>query len=306
MNIKFLIYPILTLSLSFMAASCSSDDDKDEPGSGEAVDMPIPSSVVEGVRVAGDGATKINYNSDGSIKNAEYNGTIYDFEYEGSRAAASTGRKLVRIVARGFGDNDGESWQATNFKFNTDGFIASYLEKEEEKYGSNEWYKQTINVTISYNGDNRISSMNLSGTWEEMYDGEHDSGKAAATIKYSYKGGALESAVWNESDESNSYTYDYTQSHTNTYNIVTPQLGYGMGFYSPIAYVFATAGYLGNASSVLPDKVTHHLIDHEDPENSSSESYGISYTFNDKNRITSIISSVNGISYTTGMTYFEQ
>lgn len=53
MKTKFLIYPVLTITLGFMAAACSSDsdNDNDEPETGTPVDMPIPSTVVDGVRV---------------------------------------------------------------------------------------------------------------------------------------------------------------------------------------------------------------------------------------------------------------
>ncbi|MCM1077682.1 MAG: hypothetical protein NC411_10030 [Bacteroides sp.] len=308
MRNKLFVYPLLVAAFGMTFVACSSDDDDDNNGNTPAVDMPLPSSIVDGVRITnvGDNA-KINYNADGSIKDATIDGITYDFEYETSRAAMTTGRKLARIVSR-YSDDEGysDSWQATNFMFNTDGFIVSYLEKHEEKYDSS-WEKTTFNVTVDYNLHGRITSMHVYGDYEGYDEGEgHYSDKGSGTVKYNYVGGSLESSVIEESDTKSTYEFEYYLAHANTYNITTPQLAAGMANYSKIAYVFALTGYLGNASSLLPTKVSYIYVDKEEPENSSTSSYDISYKFNDKNRVTSILSNANGYSYTTSMTYIEQ
>lgn len=306
MKTKFLVYPALTIALGFMAAACSSDsdNDNDEPEIGTPVDMPIPSSIVDGVRVADAGNVKISYNTDGSIKDAELDGTVYEFEYEGSRASM-TGRKLARIVTKYSDYNSSDSWQATNFQFNTDGFIVSYLEINKTT-DEDFWEKTTLHVTVDYNAHGRISSMNVHGDYEGVDEDGHYKDRASGSVKYTYTGGSLESSVISDSESTSRYTYEYNLAHSNTYNVVTPQLAMGMAHYSPIAYVFAAAGYLGNASSQLPTKLTYSYIDHEEPEYSSSDNYNISYRFNDHNRITAITSEANGIPHSISMTYIEQ
>ncbi len=305
MNKKFLIYPILTVALGFSAVSCSSDDDdNDGPSSGTPVDMPIPSSVVDGVRVSDiQGSASISYNADGSIKDATYNGTTYKFEYEGSRAAASTGRKLVRIVAvDNTYEDEGhyEKWEATNFKFNSDGFIVAYYETSEEGRRGHWWEKISLDISVDYNNAGRISTMSIAGTYEGYDEDEGKyKGKDKAKVKYTYSGDNLISSVVDDPEGSISYTFDYSAAPDNAYNIVTPHLGAGMAMYSPIPYIFATAGYLGNASAQLPTKLTYKYIDKEDPEYNETDVYNITYSLDANNRINSISPSNSGGGYST-------
>ncbi len=302
MKTKFL-FPVVALCMGLTAVSCS-DDNKDNPDepTGEAVDLPIPSSVVDGVRVTEiQGTLSVDYNADGSINTATVGGQTYRFEYADSRAA-STGRKLARIVAKDSGDGYSDSWQATNFRFNKDGFIVGYLEINEENYETFS-EKTTLNVTVDYNSAGRITSMNISGTNSGVDEDGKYSYPVKGTIKYQYNGGALVSSTLQSPDASNTFTFDYNHPHTNTYNITTPQLAICMANYSPIAYVFAITGYMGNTSTELPTKLTQRYVDDGESE---TESWDISYTFNDHNAITSITSNIYGSAYTSSITYINQ
>lgn len=305
MKTKFL-FPVVALCMGLTAVSCS-DDNKDNPDepTGEAVDLPIPSSVVDGVRVTEiQGTLSVDYNADGSINTATVGGQTFQFEYADSRAA-STGRKLARIVAKDSGDGYSDSWQATNFRFNKDGFIVGYLEINEENYETFS-EKTTLNVTVDYNSAGRITSMNISGTNSGVDEDGKYSYPVKGTIKYQYNGGALVSSTLQSPQASNTFTFDYAHPHTNTYNITTPQLAICMANYSPIAYVFAVTGYMGNASTELPTKLTQKYVDFEDADESETESWDISYTFNDRNAITSITSNILGSAYTSSITYINQ
>lgn len=304
----------MVLAMTCTMSSCS-DDDKDEPQlpaeeetnlSGTAIS--IPASVVDGVRVKDNGSgLAITYNADGTIDNANLYGTTYRFEYADSREATPTGRKLVRITASYTDGDEQEKWEATNFSFNTDGFIASYLEKSEERSGSNGDYDKTvIHATCDYTAAGRIKSIGLVADFTQCEDGQTHTYHESTSVSYTYNGGDLASSSVSDGEMTNRLTYGYDLASTNTYNIVTPQLAYGMANYSPIAYIFAVSGYLGNASANLPTSFTQDYIDHEDPEDSSSESFGISYTFDSANRIKSIICDADGYTYTTNMTYFVQ
>jgi len=302
------IFAALFISMGCVMSSCS-DDDNDGPEDPSAgAELSIPSSVVDGVRVQSDGSgVNISYNADGSIEKATVNGIDFKFEYADSRAVTSTGRKLVRISA--YSDGGYETYEATNFKFNNDGFIESYTEKTEERDEySGDYDKVTIKVKCSYNDDKRIRKMDLSSDTEERYDGETEKYHQETTLNYKYSGGNLLESSVTGFDATNTVKYEYASVQANTYNIITSQLAYGIANYSPITYIFAMAGYLGNASASLPSRMISEYVDREDPSDIYSETHtmDISYTFDDKHAIKSITSNVDGMTYTVQMSYFVQ
>lgn len=300
------IFAALFISMGCVLSSCSDDDNDGPKDPSEGAELSIPSSVVDGVRVQSDGSgINISYNADGSIEKATFNGIDYKFEYADSRAATSTGRKLVRISSYG----DGFETEATNFKFNNDGFIESYTEKSEErdKY-SGDYDKVTVKVKCSYNDDKRIRKMDLSSDTEEKYDGETEKYHQETTLNYKYSGGNLMESSVTGFDATNTVKYEYASNQVNTYNIITSQLAYGMANYSPMAYIFAITGYLGNASANLPSKMVSEYVDREDPSDIYSETHTVDifYTFDDKHAIESITSNVDGMTYILQMSYFVQ
>lgn len=294
------LYLVCALMCASAFSACSSDDDNDGGGSaGGGSDLSIPSSVVDGVRVTGittsdpENGFSVTYNDDGSPASATVKGTTYNYEYAGdaNRATTATGRKLVRVVASGdYGDGN-STWVASNFSFNQDGFLASYKETmSASEYGYTE--KAEYVMTFSYNGKGRLQRIAISGTYSESGDGESYSEPVSESIDYTYTGDNL-TKVTNTSDgETLDYLYEYgTSTHSNAYNVMTPQLAEGMAFFSPMLYQLVYMGYLGNASAFLPTKMTYHSYSSYTDGNSNYDDlyeYDITYDFWSNNKIKSI------------------
>ena len=111
----------LCCSTSLCGLSACSDDD-DAPQGGD-IDFGVPPSVVDGVRPSEISGMKINYNEDGTIRNAVVDGCTFTFNYAGTRAAA---RKLTSITAEGNDDYSKENWVADRFILDENGFIGGY------------------------------------------------------------------------------------------------------------------------------------------------------------------------------------
>lgn len=321
MEVKFMKKIIWLLGMTLClptVSSCSSDDDGgdgDDDFNAEGTEISIPASVVDGVRVQGitadnsEQAVSVTYNADGTISSATTGGQEFVFEYNDTRSATATGRKLVKIYAKYYSfvddDDHSEEWIAYNFKFNTDGFLVAYNEKISDK--GEDYYENTlIKATLAYNAHNRIEHLSVSGYtngWDSE-EGKYSENDGTTTVYYEYtNGGALKKAWFrnrysNSEEEGANMIYDYAGSaHDNTYNVVTPQLAAGMAVYSPILYILATTGYLGNASAKLPTKYTYESYGNYtngDPSYHDTSIYNLSYTFWDNNRIKEIKSSQNG------------
>lgn len=311
------------LACAPLFTSCSDDD---EGGNGGGVEMYIPASVVDGVRVSGvssaadsEHSFSIDYNDDGTPASMTVGGQTFDFEYEaatraGARAAVPTGKKLVRIGCRQYNDTltgDKSSWVATNFAFNTDGFVASYQEVIEEKFGSST-EKVVLHLTFDYDNKGRIQRVGIQGT-DSGYDDEDGNWQEhiSTSLNYVYSGDALERAYNTYDGETMSYEYEYdTDAHANTYNVMTPQLAQGVSVYSPILYCLAFSGFMGNASAFLPTKCTYRSYSDyggEDPDYNDVEVYDITYTFWDNNKIHTMVSTMpTGAKNEYSYTYFDK
>ena len=299
--------------------SCSDDDNNGGNSGGEEIS--IPASVIDGVRVSGisstdvEGSFSVDYNDDGTPASATVAGQTFDFEYEPvTRAAVPTGKKLVKIGARNPEEASvTSSWVATNFAFNTDGFVASYQEVINES-GDGYSSKVVFFLTFDYNNKGQLQRVGITGTENGIEDGERYSEHISTELKYVYSGDALESASNTYDGETISYTYEYgTDTHANTYNVMTPQLAKGMAVYSPILYALANMGYMGNASAFLPTKCTYRSYSDYgdgDPDYDEKEEYDISYRFWDDNsfdKIRDITTTMpNGYGYTYSYTYFDK
>jgi len=302
----------LTLMLAMLACmamtSCSSDDEEEngEDSTGEAAELSIPSSIVDGVRVSqittDDGVTalQVTYNDDGSIDKAVYNGMEYDFEYADTRAT-STGRRLAQVSASYLftsGSTHKETWIANSFQFNTDGFLVTFKEHMTELDSDNEnphyYYDEAEyrNVyTLAYNSSSRLERVNLSSSWKDTYiygdEKDTDSGNDSGAIKYEYNNGYLKQVKIESAydDESFTWTFEYENMLSNTYNVMTPTLAEGMATFSPILYIFASMGYIGNASTLLPTELTYVGVTTDDDGKQDVDTYTktVSYNFWDTN-----------------------
>lgn len=324
-TIKFMMMMFVSTSLSLSFTACSDSDD--EPGTGSESETTtglsvIPPSIVDGMCVAGidanDGTSAISfdYNADGSVKSAVVHGVEYDFEYAESRSE----KKLVRISAK----REGESYVAENFVEGVNGFVLSFTEKISFNYDdTNEWGTAESNVKLTYNAENRVTSMKQTGQedyycFDEEYGTQHETGNYDFTIKYNYSSGVLKSTVGTYNDMFGDsekaiadYSYDAVdgvQPHTNTYNLYTPQLAVGVAQYDPIAYVLCIRGYMGNASSVLPTGFTETHEEFTDGESDyyDSENYIIKYTFDSINRVKSVnMFNDYGTQYVYNISYYQ-
>lgn len=272
--------------LGLSLCACSDDDDNDVSGSAP---ISIPASVVDGVRVSqlsGNSPLEVTYNDDGTIAKAEFGENEFVFEYEPStRGAVATGRALKQVVASRYDDTHQSKHIANGFSFNTDGFLVKYQEEsiEETSYGSYGSLKETIkyDAVFSYNSKGRLQNANFNGSWTsvETYEGEteKESGKGSGAVNFSYKGDVLEKSTITSDGETQTYAFGYTSaSPSNYYNITTPQMAEAMSFGSPILFVLAMTGYLGNASATLPSTYQRIYISDEDEEN-DVETFTVTY-----------------------------
>lgn len=302
---------MLTMGMAFVA--CSDDDEKGGGGDTEtSTPISIPASVVDGVRISkltnsdGSDALEVTYHNDGTIDKAVMNGQTFDFEYEPStRGAVATGREIKRITCKtyesdGEGDHDSGTWVLTGFQFNTDGFLIGY----HEEYTLDEvWDDEHLrtrgrhNCTLNYNAKGRLLSNHYSGSWS---DSEGEGGNVDNTLEFTYKGDVLEKAFISDTDEDGTETITFSfgynsTSPSNYYNIMTPQLAASMSIASPVLYLLAMTGYLGNASATLPSSFSR--IDTSSDGGTDSDTYTLTYNMWDNQRVKDIIMMRGGYQY---------
>jgi len=320
---KFLAIYFMAVVCSLGLAACSNDDEgsdsdditSDELPASTAAELPIPASVVDGVRMTnigtegGSTAASVTYNEDGSIDKAVYGGNEYTFEYEDTRAvsvtgsAKSTGRKLkyvrVKIVNQGDGYSQSYEDVVYNIKFNAQGFISSCDERVKETrksitdsyiYRESEVIKLSSNMT--YNADGRLSNISISTT-VNYWDSDNGSDpvlNGRADVNYIYTDGNLTNVSMKGNDAEGTATINtvlsYTGAKENKYNITTLEMAGAMVPYSPIMAIMGMLGYLGNASATLPTKlVMTNTETDEDGTETDVTTNNISYTFLDDNKI---------------------
>lgn len=320
------VFTLMLAALACMAVTACGSDDDEENGSDEitsdelpastAVELPIPLSVIDGVRVTGigtdggDAAASVTYNDDGSIDKAVFGGNEYSFEYEDTRAFSAsvtgTGRKLKYIRLRrttySDGGDDSQSYEdiAYNFKFNSQGFLSSCDEMMRYRRSNNDvylyWEKedQKLSSKMTYNADGRLDNISISydGTYGDSYNG-YEVTKGSAESSYSYTDNNLTALTMKSSDSdgtgSVSAVPSYTGAIENKYNIITIEMAEAMVPYSPIMEIMGILGYLGNAGTTLPTKLV--ITDIETDEDGTTRSVttsNISYTFLSDNKINTV------------------
>ncbi len=295
------IYCFLVMMGGMFCSSCEKDHEPDNSGNGSATMLPIPASVVNGVRLSEMGNIgSVNYNSDGSISRAVINDIKFNFEYA-TRSVESTGAMLQRIVITNSLYEEYDKYIATDFVFNTDGYIAKWSEYVEYDDGD-EYGKSNLTYTTDYNTDGRIVQLNMSGK-SEYYDSEigHETETHNSYVKYNYMGGKLISSIYHIPDEGESvFSLGYELAPENTYNIAPYPLFevMGHGALSEVADLFAMLGYLGKPSSYLPTSRSYEGDDYEDMD------MKISYKTNDHNLVSSITYIYGGMPKTVDLKYY--
>lgn len=260
--------------------ACDDDDENGTQGNGPAP-IGIPSSVIDGVRATSMSGVDVTYNEDGTIKEAEVDGNTLVFNYASSRAIkVDPIRSLISITSS---ERESERWIASDFAFNTSGFVTAYKLKYTD---TDPDFREEMNIayTFNYNADGQMQKISM------KVDGKDDEGSYSESgeINYTYNNKVLEKIEAKSKNITCSQTYEYTQAIKNTYNamplLLLPE---ALASDDCVFNVFAITGYLGNAGANLPTAMTIKNTDLEDPSENSTERYNLSYTLNENKAISS-------------------
>lgn len=277
---KSLLYCVCFSICALNLTACDDDDENGMQGNGPAP-IGIPSSVVDGVRATSMSGVDVTYNEDGTIKEAEVDGNTLVFNYASSRAIkVDPIRSLISITSS---ERESERWIASDFTFNTSGFVTAYKLKYTD---TDPEFREEMNIayTFNYNADGQMQKISM------KVDGKDDEGSYSESgeINYTYNNKVLEKIEAKSKNITCSQTYEYTQAIKNTYNamplLLLPE---ALASDDCVFNVFAITGYLGNAGANLPTAMTIKNTDLEDPSENSTERYNLSYTLNENNAISS-------------------
>lgn len=277
---KSLLYCVCFSICALNLTACDDDDENGTQGNGPAP-IGIPSSVVDGVRATSMSGVDVTYNEDGTIKEAEVDGNTLVFNYASSRAIkVDPIRSLISITSS---ERESERWIASDFAFNTSGFVTAYKLKYTD---TDPDFREEMNIayTFNYNADGQMQKISM------KTDGKDDEGSYSESgeINYTYNNKVLEKIEAKSKNITCSQTYEYTQAIKNTYNamplLLLPE---ELASDDCVFNVFAITGYLGNAGANLPTAMTIKNTDLEDPSENSTERYNLSYTLNENKAISS-------------------
>lgn len=277
---KSLLYCVCFSIYALNLTACDDDDENGTQGNGPAP-IGIPSSVVDGVRATSMSGVDVTYNEDGTIKEAEVDGNTLVFNYASSRAIkVDPIRSLISITSS---ERESERWIASDFAFNTSGFVTAYKLKYTD---TDPDFREEMNIayTFNYNADGQMQKISM------KVDGKDDEGSYSESgeINYTYNNKVLEKIEAKSKNITCSQTYEYTQAIKNTYNamplLLLPE---ALASDDCVFNVFAITGYLGNAGANLPTAMTIKNTDLEDPSENSTERYNLSYTLNENKAISS-------------------
>lgn len=277
---KSLLYCVCFSICALNLTACDDDDENGTQGNGPAP-IGIPSSVVDGVRATSMSGVDVTYNEDGTIKEAEVDGNTLVFNYASSRAIkVDPIRSLISITSS---ERESERWIASDFTFNTSGFVTAYKLKYTD---TDPDFREEMNIayTFNYNADGQMQKISM------KVDGKDDEGSYSESgeINYTYNNKVLEKIEAKSKNVTCSQTYEYTQAIKNTYNamplLLLPE---ALASDDCVFNVFAITGYLGNAGANLPTAMTIKNTDLEDPSENSTERYNLSYTLNENKAISS-------------------
>lgn len=277
---KSLLYCVCFSICALNLTACDDDDENGTQGNGPAP-IGIPSSVVDGVRATSMSGVDVTYNEDGTIKEAEVDGNTLVFNYASSRAIkVDPIRSLISITSS---ERESERWIASDFAFNTSGFVTAYKLKYTD---TDPDFREEMNIayTFNYNADGQMQKISM------KVDGKDDEGSYSESgeINYTYNNKVLEKIEAKSKNITCSQTYEYTQAIKNTYNAMPLLLLPEALASDDCAFnVFAITGYLGNAGANLPTAMTIKNTDLEDPSENSTERYNLSYTLNENKAISS-------------------
>lgn len=291
----FCYFTVLAFAGCTLTACSDSDDGNLDDGTA-STDFLVPASIVDGTRVQSVGGLNATYNEDGSIAKMENNGVTYNFEYgNGTRAAVSTGRQIKRIYA----NVDGTTYEGTNFKFNSNGFLTAmtFHSRDIDRYETEE---MDLNYSLSYDGTGHLTSNKITGSVKWQEDGESGVDNVNITVNFTWKNGNLTNSSASANGSSVNTTLDYG-TEANTFNLTTPAMAGVIGFLTddPILTALAMLGFTGNSSAMLPVKLVCKITDEDGTDTDVSN---FTYTFNPDHSV-DIINVTDGYGSTYNFKY---
>lgn len=205
---KNLLYCVCFSICALNLTACDDDDENGTQGNGPAP-IGIPSSVIDGVRATSMSGVDVTYNEDGTIKEAEVDGNTLVFNYASSRAIkVDPIRSLISITSS---ERESERWIASDFAFNTSGFVTAYKLKYTD---TDPDFREEMNIayTFNYNADGQMQKISM------KVDGKDDEGSYSESgeINYTYNNKVLEKIEAKSKNITCSQTYEYTQAIKNT------------------------------------------------------------------------------------------
>lgn len=283
----------IVAALSFSMISCDNDNNGGNGGSsantvgglhsGTALDNDLP----DGYRVSSVGDYDYNYDEVGRLTGFSDDDMYYEFQ---------KGTYNIKF------EDDGESVNAS-IKVNGKGCVTSANASSYYSEGDGDYEKGTISFSLSYNGNNLLTSASVKESWEEYEDGERERGSYTENHQLTYSGTKLTKVVttWEEKEghtDSGTYTltYSYDADYENPFYQYTPRLLMFADEMEPID-ALAYVGMLGRASSMFPSSVKVYETDYCSEEKETDEwehTYDCGpYRFNSY----SALSSADGKSY---------
>lgn len=237
----------------------------------------------------------VAYNADGTIGTAELDGDTYRFFYFGGGVPV----RVERISPDG-----SQTWAAGGFKFNSDGYLTHYTESITDS-DADVTSSTEAAYTFGYTSTGRLASITLDATSRELdADGAVVTESGRASIAFSWNGDNLSAATLSDSEGPiDTWTYDYSAGAANTHSLFTPHFLDPVEEASPLAAIFAAAGYLGEAPAALPSVMTHTFTDYDNPDESGTMSLPLCYHTDSNGRVTSVTSTLCGQNWTSDIAY---
>lgn len=256
MNKKIMLCGAIVAALSFSMISCDNDNGGGNGGSsatsvgalhsGTALDNDLP----DGYRVSSVDDFDFYYDEKGRLTGFSDNNMDYEFQKGTYNIKFEDEAETVNV----------------SIKVNGKGCItsvsgSSYYGEGDGEYEKGEYEKGNISFSLSYNGNNQLTSATVKESWEEYAGGERDRGSYSEKLQFTYNGTKLTKVTtnWEEKEEGDIDTGTYTLTYSYDYDYENPFYQYTPGLLrfvdeaemeplDALAYV----GMLGKASSMLP------------------------------------------------------
>lgn len=278
--------------------SCSDSDNEPEPAptpnpvggstTPEEQVVTLPESIVDStVTKSISGLFDAEYNSDGTIKKATYQGYNVKFAYAG-RAGSTTWNLPIGVTLESRDETYGSFMinEVSEIEYNEKGFVTTYNKVYKGGQGDDISVLVNNEVGIQYDSNGRVEIIFNESEMNQGYSTGLD------RITFSYSNGCLtrvekvEYTTINYGGQPNTsmntswMDYGYTTRLENRYNVFTVQMCERLDL---VQTVLAIAGFLGNASAMLPEKMDGIRY------NGGEDDCTLSYEFDSEKHIKKII-----------------